>query len=394
LSGPIIFELTSRRNETLFSVFIKTSADAELLGPYSGEQLRKFANRGILKPWHLVSKDQQRWYEASTVKGLSFAAEETAAADETGQTHGAVSQARGSATGEDPAVEVEPSGGQTKKLKPRTKSEWDGLIALGFIFILCCLLCAVAHWICWAWRCLTDGPPVEVTGMWLLTWIGSAILAAVIPAMLIAAWWHLVLDKLLRPENSRKPVEFVIWTLVIGLALWPCWIMERNIWARRQRVVRSSELQSTFKGVLGDLDDIHRFAGPDKKASRPYVVGPTIIVYARWTKDDSGSCFDSHCIINPPELPHVQARNPGELQTLVLMTRARDEQRLSGYIIDWPSRTIKAATSVAGTEAWMSYSSVEDMDNDRNGWYHGPQARWRPFWKEMEVLFSAEDTEE
>lgn len=42
------------------------------LGPFTASQLRKLSDKGELRPTHKISSDQQRWYAASTVGGLTF----------------------------------------------------------------------------------------------------------------------------------------------------------------------------------------------------------------------------------------------------------------------------------------------------------------------------------
>jgi len=46
--------------------------DHKTAGPFSGKSLRRLAERGTLKPAHMVSKDRVHWVRASLAKGLSF----------------------------------------------------------------------------------------------------------------------------------------------------------------------------------------------------------------------------------------------------------------------------------------------------------------------------------
>ena len=54
--------------------FVKIKPDGRAQGPFSGAQLRTFATQGKLKPEHLISQDQMKWVQASSVKKLGFAA--------------------------------------------------------------------------------------------------------------------------------------------------------------------------------------------------------------------------------------------------------------------------------------------------------------------------------
>ena len=45
---------------------------ATIHGPFSIAQIREFALRGRLKPSHKLSADKEKWFTASTVKGLKF----------------------------------------------------------------------------------------------------------------------------------------------------------------------------------------------------------------------------------------------------------------------------------------------------------------------------------
>jgi hypothetical protein len=51
-------------------------------GPFNAPQLKKLAEKGELKPYHLVSTDQQRWGRAEKVKGLEFPQETPASSSQ------------------------------------------------------------------------------------------------------------------------------------------------------------------------------------------------------------------------------------------------------------------------------------------------------------------------
>lgn len=59
---------------------------SEILGPFSGGQLKRLALAGKLKQDHKVSSDQKRWSTAKSVKGLVFANEDTFPASSKSQT--------------------------------------------------------------------------------------------------------------------------------------------------------------------------------------------------------------------------------------------------------------------------------------------------------------------
>ena len=44
----------------------------KIAGPLSSAELRQLAERGSLKPLHLISRDRRHWVRAAQVKGLSF----------------------------------------------------------------------------------------------------------------------------------------------------------------------------------------------------------------------------------------------------------------------------------------------------------------------------------
>jgi hypothetical protein len=47
-------------------------AERKQTGPYTSRELRQMAEHGALKPFHLISKDRERWARAGQVKGLAF----------------------------------------------------------------------------------------------------------------------------------------------------------------------------------------------------------------------------------------------------------------------------------------------------------------------------------
>jgi hypothetical protein len=47
-----------------------------VLGPFSGNQLKQLAEHDLLKPFHMVSNDRRHWVRASRAGGLSFGKQE------------------------------------------------------------------------------------------------------------------------------------------------------------------------------------------------------------------------------------------------------------------------------------------------------------------------------
>ena len=50
--------------------YVKTQQDGQAQGPFTTDQLKALAARGKLKPHHLISKDQKKWYVVKNVRGL------------------------------------------------------------------------------------------------------------------------------------------------------------------------------------------------------------------------------------------------------------------------------------------------------------------------------------
>ena len=370
--------------------FVKTRADAKVQGPYSSEHLRQLAKQGKLKPRHLVSQDQETWYRVSTVKGLSCAGEKTAAAGEIAETHNAISQAQSRGARAPAASDASRSVEQTEKSAIDKDTMLGCSLALGCVLVLCPLACAAGHWVGWVIRwCFGGVPPVEITGMWLLTWFGSALVVAVIPGICIGGLCAVLVEAI---RDHTKLWEFllqlVIGTSLVVLVVWPFWYVECQLWSRRQRVVHSRELSPVFEEVFREkpfrkLVNSNSALWLQSQPVGACIVGPTIIAYAFEKSEDSKVSAVGPRIINLPEVPHVQARNPDELQTLVLIVRELDAA-LTAYVVDWPSRTVKAATHVYGSGGYTPSPGAPYSVSV------GPNPQWRAFRKKMKVLGSDE----